>query len=245
MPSGDSTNVAHIAVTDHRIRRRPDPGGGRSKVLGPGQVPLVAYRPGPHAPADAERDRDLAIALGNECARTGAPPGLWAAVEPRLDRALGLFTADGEAWIARSRVHTARGDGVRAMAAARSAVGLNPDSEVALIQLAAAAMAADDFESAIQAADRLIELNPSSADHRQTRATAHFSRKDWARAEADCRAVLAIQPVRPNARFMLAVCLHRRGDADGGRRELDLAQRLTPAAGQRATLAKWYDQFTR
>jgi len=245
MPRRDSSNVAHVAVTDHRIMRRPDTGDARTKVLAAGQTPLVAYRPGPHAASAAERERDLAIALGDECARSGAPPGLWAFVEARLDRALDLWPADAPTWITRSRVRAARGDGPRAVEAARNAVAIKPDSEVALIQLAGAAIAADDYESAARAAERLITLNPSSADHRLTRATAYFSLKDWAKAEENCRAVLAIQPVRPNARFMLAVCVHKRGDAAGGKRELDLALRLTPSSEVRATLSKWYAQLTR
>ena len=72
MPRRDSSNVAHVAVTDHRIRKRPDEAdAARKKMLGPGQTPLVAYRPGPHAPNAAERERDLVIALGNECAVAG------------------------------------------------------------------------------------------------------------------------------------------------------------------------------
>lgn len=245
MPRGDSSNIAHVAVTDHRIPRHPDPGGPRAKGLAPGRTPLVAYRPGPHAPDPADRDRDLGIALGDECARGGASPDLWWVIERKLDRALAAWPADGAAWLARSRVHAARGDGVRAVAAARAAVGLNPESEVGLIQLAGAAVAADDYETAAAAATRLIGLNPSSADHRLTRATAYFALKDWARAEADCRAALGIQPMLPKARFMLAVCVHQRGDAAGGRRELDLAVKLTPGPEMRATLSKWYGQLTR
>jgi Flp pilus assembly protein TadD len=68
---------------------------------------------------------------------------------------------------------------------------------------------------------------------------------DWQKAEAECRAALAIQPVRPNARFMLAVCLHKRGDPAGGRREFDLAIKLTPSQEMRAKLVEWFDQLTR
>ena len=245
MPRSDSSNVAHVAVTDHRIPRRPTPAAPRAKVLAAGQLPLVPYRPGPHAPAPAERERDLAVALGDHCARTGAPPDLFGLVELRLDRALRTWPTDGAAWVSRSRVHTARGDSVRAIETARKAVKLNADSEVALIQLAAAAVAAEEYDAAIRAADRLIALNPSSADHRLTRATAYFSLRDWERAEADCRAALEVQPVRPNARFMLAVCRHRRGDPVGGHRELNLALKLTPSPEMRTTLTGWYAQLIR
>lgn len=245
MPRGDSANIAHIAVTDHHIPRRPAPARPRAKSLPAGEVPLVAYRAGPHAPGADERDRDLAIALGNEAARSGAPPGLWPLVETRLDRSLRRWPADGPAWLCRSRVYGARGDGTKAVDTARTAANLHPDSELALGQLAGAAVAADDDRAAVEAADRLVALNPSAADHRMTRATAHFALRDWAAAEADCRAALAIQPTRANARFMLAVCRHQRGDPAGGRAELGLALQLTPSAEMRATLTKWYAQSVR
>ena len=46
----------------------------RARALVMGQMPLVAYRAGPHAPPAAERDRDLAVALGNEFTRGGTSP---------------------------------------------------------------------------------------------------------------------------------------------------------------------------
>src|SRR5262245_1211428 len=245
MPHRDSANIAHVAVTDHRLMKRPDAGGARAKVLGPGLTPLVACPPGPHAPAGAERDRDFAIALGNELSRGGASSALGASADARLDRVLGMWPADGATWITRSRVRVSRGDARGGLEAAHTAVGLCPASEVALIQLASAAIAAEDYDSAARAAERLIDINPSSSDHRLTCATAYFWMKDWERAEANCRAVLAIQPLRPNARFMLAVSLHRRGDAAGSRREFDLALALTPSADTRAQLVRWYDELVR
>lgn len=245
MPARDSSNVTHVAVTDHRIMRRPDSGQPRAKVLGANQMPLVPYVFGPHAPDGSERNRDYAIALGNEFTRGGASPDRLRAAELALERSLERWPNDGTAWLTLSRVHGVRGASARAVEAARSAVALNANSEVALIQLAGVEIAAEDFVGAARTAESLIALNPSSADHRLTRATAYFSLKDWAKAEEECRASLTIQPVRPSARFMLAVCLHKRGAAAAGRQELDLALKLTPAPEMRTQLTAWYEQFTR
>ena len=96
----------------------------------------------------------------------------------------------------------------------------------------------------VETATRLVALNPSSAEHLLSRASAHLFLGDWEKAEADCRAALAIQPLQANARFLLAVCRHRRGDPAGARAEFDLAAKLTPEAG-REQLAEWYRQLTR
>ncbi len=245
MPARDSSNVTHVAVTDHRIMKRPDEGNPRAKVLPQGQMPLIAYRAGPHAPPASERERDLAIALGNEFARNRTSPDRWRVIEAELNRTLRRWPGDAPAWVARSRVFAAQGRGEFAVEAARVGVAFIPDSEVALTQLAGAAIEANDFELAIQTTEKLVALNPSAPEHLLTRATAYFSLLDWERAEEACRAALDIQPVRPNARFMLAVCRYKRGDAAGGRRELDLAIKMTSNAEMRATLAEWYRQLTR
>jgi Tfp pilus assembly protein PilF len=245
MPARDSSNVAHVAVTDHRIMKRPDAGGARAKSLAPGEMPLVAYRPGAHAPAVEERDRDLAIALGNEFARGSTSPDRWQRAEAKLDQALRRWPDDGAAWITRSRTHAKNDRGDLAVEAARRAADVHPDSEVALIQLAGAAVAADDYELAVRTADKLILLNPSSADHLLTRASAFFFLKDWQKAEADCRAALAIQPLQPKARFMLAVCRNKRGDPVAGLKELNLALALTPTPQMRSSLSEGYSELTR
>ena len=245
MPARDSSNVAHAAVTDHRIMKRPDAGGARAKALSPGQFPLVPYRAGPHAPSAEERDRDLAIVLGNEFARGSPPPSMWLAVEEKMDRALTRWPGDGAAWLTRARMHAARNNGTEAVAAARRAVELQPGGELSLMPLAATALVADDFDLAIRTCDKLILMNPSCATHLLTRGGAFFWKKDWEKAETDCRAALAIQPLHANGRFMLAVCRHKRGDSAAGRRELDIVLQLTPTSQQRASLAKWYDELTR
>jgi len=249
MPARDSSNISHAAVTDHRIMRRPDAGASRAKSLAAGQLPVVPYAAGPHAPAAEERDRDWAVVLGQEVGRSSptrpAPPELWQAAQGKLEAALGRWPGDATSWMALAGAHAARGDTARSLAAARNAVAVAPDSEVALIRLAEAAAAAEDYELSETTADRLVALSPSSADHRVTRATALVCLKRWEKAEADCRAALAVHPLHPNARLILAVCRHRRGDPDGGRTELDLALGLATASPLRASMSDWYRRQTR
>ncbi|HSQ54300.1 MAG TPA: tetratricopeptide repeat protein [Gemmata sp.] len=245
MPTRGSSNVVHVAITDHRIMRRPDEGTPQGKMLSPGEMPLVAYHAGPHAPEAAERERDLAIALGNEFVRSGTSPDRWDVVEFKLDSWLQRHPGDWNGWITRSRMFIGRGEARSAVEAAHRAVELHPDSETALVQLAGAAVDGSEYKEAVEAASRLIALNPSSSDHRLTRASAYFFLEEWDKTEADCRAAIAIHPIQANARFMLAVCRHKRGDAESARQEIDLALKMTPDDEGRTRLAKMYDAATR
>src|SRR5207248_7685994 len=110
-------------------------------------------------------------------------------------------------------------------------------SEVALVQLAGSAVAAEDYELAARTADKLVLLNPSSSDHLLTRATAYLFLREWEKSEADCRAALAIHPLLANGRLMLAVCRRQRGDPAAGERELAVALSLTPNQRMRSSLA--------
>ncbi len=245
MPKLPSTNVAHVAVTDHRIMRRPDAGGAKAKLLPAGAVPLVPYRAGPHAPPVAERERDFAIVLANEFARTGTSLDRWRACFALLDVSLNRWPDDGAALLARSRALARHRDGAGAVAAARAALAHAPQSEVALIQLAGAALAADDHETSLGAATKLIELNPTSVDHRMARASARLARNDWPGIEADTRAALALEPTRGSARFLLAAALHKRGDAAGAKREFEVVLKVTPDPATRAKLVEWYADVTK
>lgn len=245
MPKQPSTNVAHVAVTDHRIRRVPDAGGAKSKVLPAGAPPLVPYRAGPHAPPREECDRDFAVVLANEFARTGTSPDRWRACFTLLDSALERRPGDVPALLARSRALGAHRDGPGAIGAARTAVAHAPKSEVALIQLTTAALAADDSVTAANSAAALIDLNPTSVEHRVSRATARLARHDWPGVEEDARAALALEPTRGNARFLLAVALHNRGDTAGAKREFEVVLKVTPDAATRAKLVQWFADATK
>jgi len=111
--------------------------------------------------------------------------------------------------------------------------------------LAAAALAVEKFEAAAAAAADLIRMSPTNVEHYFTRALAHAGSGDWERAEADCRAALAIHPLHPQVRALLGICRHRRGDAAGGRKEAETAAGLATTPRQRAVLLEWFERKTR
>jgi predicted Zn-dependent protease len=96
-----------------------------------------------------------------------------------------------------------------------------------------------------QAADRLVRHNPSSVEWDVLRAGLCAQAGQWEEAEADCRAALAIHPLYPRARIVLAACRHHRGDPAGGRAEAETAAGLVTQPAARAALLDWYRTQTR
>lgn len=222
MPSTGSSNIAHASVTDHRILRRavpshPPPGLAR------GAVPLVTFATGPHAPPDLERDRDrdLGIALSRLLGKLPNPTDrelLGDLATERFGQPLNTWRGDVDVWIAASTAHAARGDLDAARKAAAAARRLAPESEAALAAEADTAFALGQFAAGVDATSKLIEINPTAADARVSRAFGFALQGDWASAEEDCRAALRIHPLHPQARLVRAVCRHHLGDTAGGTR---------------------------
>ncbi len=246
MPRAGSGNIAHTAVTDHTVPRRP---GGHRPAAGqpPGDLPLVPYRPGPHAPPPAERDRDYGLALARFALQVPPPDQrpVARAAEERLRAALAAQPGDAEAWGALSSALGMRGAAADMVEAARTATALTPDSEPRLEDLVWATMAVGDFDQAVRAADRLVGMSPRSAGHRDARALALTGQRRWEEAEAECRAALAIQPLEPSVRLLLAACRSHLGDPAGARAESEAAFGLARDPDQRAGFERWYRRHAR
>jgi Flp pilus assembly protein TadD len=239
-----------VAVTDHRVPRRPGAPASGARGPAPDAVPLVAFRTGRHAPPLEERERDLGIALSRLALKI--PPGA-AAVRDRvaglaIDRltpSLARWRGDADAWAELAAAHGARGDAAEWLAAATSAAKLAPESEAALFEQASAALAVGRFDEADEVASRLARLNPSAPEYRVLRSAALARPGEWARAEQELRPVLARNPLHAQARLLLAVCRHRQGDAAGGRREAKTAAGLAPDFRQREAMLERYRRETR
>jgi Flp pilus assembly protein TadD len=214
-----------------------------------GTVPLVRFRNDLQTPAE-ELDRDLGVALSryarlvppNEAASRGDPRAL---AVGRLKAALARWATDAEGWEALADARPAATEAGEKLKAARRAVELAPRSESALAVLTEAAAAAGQFALAVETADQWVALAPRSAEPLIARAFVQLKRSDWGRAEADCRAALAINPLHAETRLYLAICLHHRGDPAGGKKEAEAAAKLEASPQARAGLLDWYRRATR
>lgn len=247
MPKADSINVSHTSLTDHRVPRKPRVAAPKLEASG---LPIIAYRAGPHAPPLAERERDHGIALARFAeASSGGPSGpqgrFATFAEDLLTASLRRWPGDAAGWQALATAREARGDWPGAMRAARSTLALAPDSEEALLTLTFTATTDGQTDVALGAADKLVVLNPTAPDYWATRATAHMSATNWAKAEADLREALKLQSLAPRTRVLLAVCRHRQGDAAGAQKELDLAVSLVSDPRAKAAFQEQFRGQTR
>jgi Flp pilus assembly protein TadD len=160
--------------------------------------------------------------------------------EERLRTSIARWPGDLRAQLSLAEVFQVRGDWQGAFEAASAAAQRMPESVEAQASLAAAAPAVGQFDTAITAATELIRLSPSGVDPLVLRAGIYLRLGEWVKAEADCRAALAIHPLHARAHLYLGICRHRQGDVAGGKREADTAAGLSTSARQRAELAETY-----
>lgn len=244
MPKADSSNIAHAAVTDHRVRRRPG-GEGPVRARPSSSASFVPYPPGPHAPPVAERQRDWGVAAGSKAGTNPDARALRGPAIEALTAAVGRWPGDSEAWVTLAAVRGAAEDEPGALAAAAAGVKADPLSEPALRQLAFEATQAGDLAAALRAEDQLVGMNPTAVFHRLGRADIYLRRRDWASARADLDAALAIQPLHWKVRLYRAVCRHHEGDPAGARKEAAVAADLMPSETIRAAYLRWFREQTR
>jgi predicted CXXCH cytochrome family protein len=244
MPKGNSADIAHTSVTDHRILRHSKKREATS-ALASDEVPLVLYR-GSTLP-QTEVDRDLGIALARFANKqpTGTPTrqiALNFALE-RLTDALSRWPDDVDTWLALSVVHTANNEPAKALEAAEKAMLVSPRNEAVLAQLAEVTDGAGKLEQSQSALTELLQLHPTSPDYLLKRMISRVASGDWIGADSDCSALLAINPVSPTARLVRGLILYGNGDEKAGRSEVDTAMALATTPQQRTSIKGWFDRF--
>jgi predicted CXXCH cytochrome family protein len=249
MPRSASTNITHASVTNHRVPRTASPPPA-PRGLAFGTSPLLQFRVGPLSPPPPERERDLGIALARFGTKTRTseivPLGVVRSLAiTRLRASLARWPGDGESWGVLASTIADRRETAEKLKAATTAATLAPESEFALATLAEAARGAGQYDVALDAAGKVIRINPTSADALLGRAFVYLSIGDWAKAEADCRAALRLHPLNPEGHLYLAICLHHLGDTQGGQREAQTAAQLESTPREQESLLEWYRRATR
>jgi hypothetical protein len=234
MPRSTSSTASHLAVTDHRLLRRPDQPRVLHSDFHAGDIPLIAFHRDLHEPMDEEGRRDLAIAAVQAAAaarNAGARPissYLTERALPLLDQAAARAPDDAPALEARGFALFDQGQFDAAQQALDGALALVPDREQTLTWAVQVAAARNRLDLAETYSRRLVEKYPYFPLHRESLAFILVKRKAWAAALQAAQAAVRGDPFRARSRELLITALLETGDRERAQVEFDVLGVIDP-----------------
>jgi hypothetical protein len=236
MPRRGTKDVAHTAMTDHRIPRSatavaaPDALPARGAAAGP----VERFWPGrADGPPGVEADRDLGIALfhvARERWRRGGATDLVERASVLINAALAAWPDDVPALEAKAHLLWMRGRTAQAHDAFRAAMALEKDNERLLEGAAALAGATGPRGEAVALLGRAAAANPYCADYPRRLAVLHAEAGQWADSARAARAALRLDISLIEAWIALVVAEARLGDLAAARDDLRRLRAFDPAA---------------
>jgi predicted CXXCH cytochrome family protein len=222
MPRFAASDVAHTAITDHRIVRRPDQSQPRRDpvALLPWQSPLEHFHEKLLPPGQLLK-RELAIAY----VQSGMA---YALALTHLDECLGRQPDDVPVLKAKGIALAHLGSAGEALRTFERILSLVPDHENALAMAGSLAAQLDKLDRAEDYWHRVIKVNPHFSNHYLELARVLFRRERWDEAAREARAALDLNPTRHEARRILLVCYLRLGDREKARSEWQVYQEFKP-----------------
>jgi Flp pilus assembly protein TadD len=238
MPRRGTKDIAHTAMTDHRIPRSETDGTPEATAdlpaRGAGADPVVRFQSCRlDGPSGAEAKRDLGIALFHVARERwlqgGATDLAWRA-SVLIDSALAERPDDVPALEARAHLLWMRGRTAEARDAFGVGLALQPNDERLLEGAAALAGATGRRDKAVALLRRAAAVNPYCADYLRRLAVLHVEMSRWSEAAGAARAALGLDPSLVEARIALVVSQARRGDLAAARDELGRLRAFDPDA---------------
>jgi hypothetical protein len=240
MPRDDSSNVAHAAITDHRIVRRPlRPGPGGADGNPPGYS-LVSFH------SDGGGPRDLGLALLEMMDRPFLEPRrreiarkVCGLLRPALSSAADDLPALEGLAAALWRDERSR----EALDTLENVLSREPRRELALEKAGRVALDLKDDKRSVRYWRRLLAVNPDSWKGHAFEAQALALGGQWAAATDECRSALTLNPFEVPARMLLIDCLVHKGDRKQAQAEFDTLLALSPSNAD--PLRRWFDDLLR
>jgi predicted CXXCH cytochrome family protein len=245
-----STNIVHVAETDHRIHRGA-PGAGavrENRRDAPGVsgevVPEEYYWALLTEEERRDAARDLGVALATVARRwradpeltrraaTQALPLLEAAVRDRPDD---LYAGDSLGYVL--GVLRRPADALRAF---ERTLSIQPGREWTLSYSALALRGLKRFDLARAALEKTIAVSPWRSDYRLGLARVCSQAGDSAGAVAACREAIRLDPELVDARSLLVQCYLQSHEPEKADAELQVLLLLYPAS--REAWQRWYNQ---
>jgi tetratricopeptide (TPR) repeat protein len=250
MPRLQSSDVAHTAITDHRILRRPESRREDAKVSeSPAQLDhaLNAFPSDALDRKDPQFSRDLALALTRlaESSTTDRPTRIKLTGDalPLLDAAVKACPDDVPTWQARGYVLWQQNRKEDAQASFETGLRLAPDREITLTYAASLAAEMGKHTDAIALWQRALAVNPWTAGSHFELARMFVLRQEWQKAAEEAKIVKEINPFHLEARKLLIICYQQMGDQSKARSEFAHLLELNPP--DQGSLDRWFNQQKR
>ncbi|RLT19821.1 MAG: hypothetical protein DWI28_02180 [Planctomycetota bacterium] len=235
LPRRASTDIAHTALSDHRIRRRPPVEEPLGRALLPGELPLVGF-PGPATPAD---DRELVIALSLMSQGMTSTQNPFAGfLAKKLDSLLLQRPGDAELWSWQANRLSREGRFEESLLVWERIHKTKPKEEFLLLGTTLAAVRAKKYPRALVLAKRLAEISPENATHLVMVADILKTLKRYPEALPYLEQAIASQPAGVQSRKILVECLVQTHQPERAQTEFDTLVRLTHSG--EGDLRRWF-----
>jgi tetratricopeptide (TPR) repeat protein len=240
MPAAASTDVPHVAVTNHRVPRRGQPHAPHPAPLRlpPGEAPIVPYHRGPAGTDDKGGARDLGVALADVMRRHQGTGSLARLALPLLEQAVEEAPDDLAALEAHALARRHNGQLAEALESYEALLAKAPDREVALTEAAEVAEEVGRVQDAAGYWKRAVAVNPWMPRYRFHLARLLAAGKDWPAAREQCDAVLRFDPANVETRLLLVAYHIDAGDRRRAKEEFDRVLALKPEDPER--LRRWF-----
>jgi tetratricopeptide (TPR) repeat protein len=223
MPKIRPGDVAHTVMTEHRVLRRldrPDHDAGTvRRPLWQG-VTLASF----FGESNQFPNRDLLRDLGIALLQIRMPPAHRSMAGQTaiylLDASLSVVPDDVPALIAKGSALQLVGQKAQALESYERVLRTAPENETALSAAATLADALRQPETAMTYWQKMLALDPGSADVHFGLACVFAGQHEWQRARQECQAALEAAPMHVEARMVLARCAMKMGDKRLAQKEL-------------------------
>jgi hypothetical protein len=239
MPPLSPYDVAHTAMTDHRIRSRPgEPGSERARSASVPAGPLVRFGGGAMT-GGLDTERDLGMAFQSLCRKQPEFQGTLAQdAASRLRRSLAAWPDDLPALEACAQCLGYQGQAQEMLEQHERVLARAPDWEASVAGAGTAADALGDNEKALAFWERAVALSPWYSAYHDAMAKTLAKMKRWPDAIRECDRALELCGARLDTRILLIGCLAQGGKGDRARKEFDLLVQLDPQ--RKEQLERWF-----
>ncbi|HEX3448921.1 MAG TPA: tetratricopeptide repeat protein [Isosphaeraceae bacterium] len=239
-------DIAHVAITDHRILKTPDARTPRPDRATHG-LPLVLLNGDELSPVElGSLGRELAIALTLEGPSLPESPNvrrMGSLVLALLNEALAKQPDDLFARLMKAQALVLSGRRGDAFSLVEAVVRASPSYEMALDQFLVLAIDEGHTQAALEPARRAVAVNPWSSAFHERLAYVSIQHQHWDEALHESREALRINPFLRVARTFVIECLLRQKDTKRAEDEFATLLKLNPS--QRESLTQWFAEQRR